>query len=709
MFTDTTPIAKAFPPVTADQWRAVVEADLKGAPFEKKLITHTYEGIDVKPLYSMADWPGQSDPSGFAGLFPRTRGGLPLGTLTCGWDIRQERAEPDPASLNERLLDDLAHGVTSVLLRLDVAGRRGLDPDTPEAGALSATDGAMLATLDDFERVFNGVHVEMIGIALEAGASALAAGAMIAALFQHRGLTLQKAWFAFNADPLAVLARDGVLPGSLDDFYTDLADLARWSRASCPRATTVRVGTAPYHHAGATAAQDLAFSMATGVEYLRELTARGLSLEDACSQLLFSYAVGCNFFLAASKLRAARRLWSRVVEASGGTDEAQRMRLHVRTSKRVLTTRDPWVNMLRNTSCCFAAGLAHADSVTTPPHDAALGHPSPLAARIARNTQIILQEETHLHRVVDPAGGSWFVETLTDELCDKAWPIFQEIERQGGMGECLKSGWVHEQIDSAFLPRARNIATRKDPILGVSEFANVAEQLPAPASYNIESVRAEGRLRLAEHRLSRSDSGVGTSLKGLREASGVERFLAAVEAARAGATLAEIARVRAHAEPSHLDQPIAPHAYAEPFERLREASDMFLESTGARPRVYLANVGKPAQFNARAGFSRNFFEAGGFEVIAGSGSTGVDELARAFAESGAPIAVICSTDQLYEEHVPVLAGKLHQSGARRVVLAGFPGANEQPYRDAGVDRFIYIKCDVVSTLTELLRDEGVLP
>ncbi|MEM1167085.1 MAG: methylmalonyl-CoA mutase family protein [Planctomycetota bacterium] len=700
MLSETLAVAEEFPPVPYDEWRALVDRDLKGAPFEKKLVTHTYEGIEIRPLYTGDDSAGP-DAAGLPGLFPRTRAALPLGNFTCGWDIRQERAEADPAVFNERLLDDLHHGVTSALVRFDAAARRGMDATDRAAAPLCGVDGSMLYSLEELHRAFAGVHLNMIGIALEAGASFLPASALLIALWKRRGVELSSAWGAFNADPLAVLARDGRVPMSLDRAFAQMSELATYAHEYLPRCTSVRVGSAPLHHAGANAAQDLAFSMATGVEYLRRLTGAGLSLPAASNQLLFSYAVGCNFFLAASKLRAGRRLWSRIIEAAGGEADAHRMRLHVRTSRRVITARDPWVNMLRNTVCAFAAGVAQADSITTVPYDAAIGPPSEQAARIARNTQIILQEESHLHRVVDPAGGCWFVESLTDELCEKAWTIFQEIERQGGMAEALTRGWVAEQIDSAFTPRAKNIATRKDAITGVSEFPHLGEQRIEPEKPNLEVLR--------EAAAARASHACADELMTLRSAESVARVDLAIAAAKAGATIGSLAEAlgRGHAE--ELDAPISPHPYAEPFEELREASDRHLALTGVRPRVFLATVGSAAEHTARATFSRNFFEAGGFEVLGSERDyETADGASDAFAQSAAGIAVICSSDPVYETAVPELAPALHNAGARSVVLAGFPGAKKDEYERAGVDRFIYIKCDVLAVLRELLAEEGVL-
>jgi methylmalonyl-CoA mutase len=376
------------------------------------------------------------------------------------------------------------------------------------------------------------------------------------------------------------------------------------------------------------------------------------------------------------------------------------MRIHAKTSKRVLTQRDPYVNMLRNTVAVFAAGVGGAEAITSVPFDCASGLPDDFSRRIARNTVLILQEEAHLNRVIDQPGGGWFLESLTDEVADKAWDIFQEVERQGGMLDVIQSGWIAEQIDSAFAPRARDIAQRKEGITGVSEFPDVAEERvvhPSP-DYAALSKAASERTVAA-----RCESEALASL-----AASDDKTAAAVAAASQGASIGQLGRALGfHAEPTMIP-PLAPHGFAEPFEELRDASDAWQEEHGSRPRVFLANMGPVSHHTARATYSKNFFEAGGFEVISNDGFSDAAAAASAFADSGATIAVICSSDKLYPEVVPELAPKLNETGARSVILAGNPGANESQWREAGVDRFIFIKCDVLATLRDLLREEGVL-
>ena len=689
-----------FPPVSYEEWRALAEASLNGGSFEQKLVSHTYEGIDVQPVYTQKDRPADAAPDGFPGLPPHVRGSRPLGSVLTGWDLRQEHAHPDLQIANQAILDDLQGGVTSLLLRLDLSARNGRDPDSADAAELAGRDGMMVYHVDDFDAALNDVHLHMVSVTLEAGAAFLPAAAALVALWRRRNVPSDKVRGAFNADPLAVLARDGQLPVSPAAALKQMADLATWTAKNYPQVTAVRVGTAAYHHAGATSAQDIAFGMATAVEYLRAMTAAGLDVDTAARQILFSISLGTHHFLAIAKLRAARRLWTRVVEACGGSPAAGAMRIHARTSKRVLTQRDPYVNLLRNTVAVFAAGIGGAEIITSVPFDAAIGLPDTFSRRVARNTVLVLQEEAHLHRVTDPPGGSWYLDSLTDQVADKAWEIFQQVERQGGMLEVIRSGWVAEQIDSAFAPRAKDIARRKEGITGVSEFPDIGEERVTHPAPDRLALRAAAAKRVANARSQCTAPAEFASTGGQTEF--------AVDAASNKASIGQIAEALGfHTEPTTIS-PLAPHSFAEPFEELRDASDAWQEKQGNRPRVFLANMGPVTHHTARASFSKNFFEAGGFEVIGNNGFQNAEDATAAFAQSGATIAVICSSDKLYPDFIPQVVPKLKAAGARSVVVAGYPGANESEWRTAGVDRFIFIKCDVLATLRDMLREEGVL-
>lgn len=687
-----------FPPVSYDEWRAMVEEALKGAPFERKLVTHTYEGIDVQPIYSRRDQLAGDDPLGFPGCAPFVRGSEPLGAEPSEWDLRQEHAHPDLTVTNRAILDDLEGGATSLLLQLDAAACCGFDPDQDGAAELAGREGLMTHTVDDLDAALADVDLSIAAVSLDAGAAFLPAAATLAGLWRRRDISPRDVRGAFNADPLAALARSGQLPVSTAAALASLAELAKWTADNLPHVTAVGVDTSPYHDAGATAAQDIAFSLATAVEYLRAMTNAQLDVDAAARQILFRVGLGTHHFLAIAKLRAARRAWSRVIEACGGSAGSGAMQIHARTANRVLTQRDPYVNLLRNTVAVFAAGVGGANAITSVPFDTITGLPGNFSRRVARNTALVLQEEAHLHRVIDPGGGSWFLDQLTEQLADKAWEIFQEIERQGGMLAALQSGAVAEQIDAAYAPRAKDIARRKEGITGVSEFPDITEQRVIHPPPDPADLLGAARARIENAR--KTDE----TFSGL--AAGTA---AMIEAAANGATIGQMARALGfHDEPTEAIAPLEPRSFAEPFEELRDASDAWQAAHGQRPRVFLANMGPVAHHTARATYSKNFFEAGGFEIIGSDGFADAGAAAAALSESGARIAVICSSDKLYAEIVPDTAAKLKKAGARSVVLAGYPGDNEQAWRAAGVDRFIFMKCNVLETLRELLREEGVL-
>jgi methylmalonyl-CoA mutase len=709
-------LASDFPPVTYAEWRKAVEAELKGAPFDKKLVARTYEGIDIQPLYTAEGWDPAGDPSGFPGFIPLTRGSRSLGHAAAGWDVRQEHLHPDPAEANRAILEDLGHGVSSVRLRLDAASCAGLDADVPGSAGLCGQDGVMVSTPGDLDCVLDGVRLDIAPVSIDAGGAFLPAAALLVALLEQRGVDPAAVRCAFNADPLGALMRDGRLGVPLPTSLAQMVDLAAWVAARYPNATAVEVDTGPYHHAGASSTQDLALAVGTALEYLRAMTRAGLDVNTAARQITFGVSVGCQFFRAIAKLRALRTVWAKAVVECGGSEEAARAaRVHSRTSRRVLTSFDPWVNLLRNTVCCFAGAAGGADSITTAPLDAALGLSDEFSRRLARNTQIILQEESHLNRVVDPAGGSYLIETLTGQLAEKAWNLLRQVEERGGMIQAAVSGWVTDQIETVEASRRKDLATRRQVVTGVSEHPDPREERLSRPKPDPVKLRAEASARLAVWRRDhRCDDALADLARAAGDPSGAIGSLTeeAVRAARAGATVGQISAALASgaagAEPARA-RPMAVRTYSAAYEGLRAACDAFAAKTGRRPKVFLANMGTPTDFIARSTYALNFFQAGGFDAANNDGFTEPKDATDAFARSGASVAVVCSTDKAYETVIAALAPKLKAAGARTVILAGNPGANEAAFRAAGVDRFIFIRCDVLGTLRELLREEGVLP
>jgi methylmalonyl-CoA mutase len=426
-----------------------------------------------------------------------------------------------------------------------------------------------------------------------------------------------------NLGASAVLGADGV-------------ELALRCAADHPGLRAVTVDATPYHDAGGSDAEELACSIARGVAELRALTGGGLSVAQALGQLEFRYAATADQFATIAKLRAARRLWARVAEVCGAP-EAGGQRQHAVTSSAMMTSRDPWVNMLRTTVACFAAGVGGAEAVTVQPFDACLGLPDAFSRRIARNTQSLLLEESGLGRVIDPAGGSWYVERRTADLAEAAWAFFQEIEAAGGI--VAATGPVSERIAATRARRDDDIAHRRLPITGVSEYPDVGEK---PVR------RREG---------------------GPSQAGGT--------AGADGSPGGELPKVR----------------YAEPFERLRDLADARPE----RPTVFLATIGPLSDHTARATFAANLFQAGGLATETAGPGTDPEQIATAFAVSGATVACLCSSDKLYAQHATAVATALRRAGARKVWLAG-------KGRYEGVDGNLHAGCDALAVLRETFDD-----
>ena len=580
-----------FPAASREQWRELVDAVLSktGADFDS-LITQTYDGFALQPLYTADDALGSS---------------YALAPVKQGWDVRQRHAVPDPVAL----MNDLEGGVTSLWLAVPASS---------------------------LERLLDGVYLDLAPIVLDGDPDA--------------ARTMLRIY-----DQAPVLAAD--VRGNLALVPSaETLPVIRNAVARFPGLRTVVVDALPFHDAGGSDSEELGAALALAVSYLRALTSAGLSDEQAFAQLEFRYAASADQFMTIAKLRAARRLWARVCEVSG-VDVPQVQ--HAVTSSAMMTRRDPWVNMLRTTIATLAAGLGGADSVTVQPFDAAIGVPDEFARRIARNTQNLLLEESHLGEVIDPAAGSWYVEKLTDELAVAAWAWFQEIERAGGLPSA--SGLVVSRIAETWARRSARLADRSDPITGVSEFPNLTERPvvrePHPASPH-----------------AGSPHGIDTDSQAPRGDSPPTPIISS------GSDSFGLPRVR----------------YAQAFEELRDLADAQPE----RPQVFLATLGPVAAHTARATFAANLFNAGGFATPNAGPTKTADEVAERFQASKARIAVLCGSDSSYAELAVETVEALRKAGATRVLLAGGK-------TDADVDGFVFMGCPALEILNNTYDFLGV--
>ncbi|MFD7199290.1 methylmalonyl-CoA mutase family protein [Streptomyces sp. NPDC059893] len=462
-------LAAEFPDATYEQWQHLVSGVLRksgkevsSSAAEDALSTALEDGLRARPLYTARD---DAPPTGLPGFAPFVRGGRAEGNSVGGWDVRQRHTAADPAAV----LADLENGVTSLWLTVGSSGM-----------PVSALPGAL-----------DGVYLDLAPIVLDAGAEADAAARELLRLYEESGIAPDAARGNLGADPLGHEARTGLRYDG-----APVTELAALCAGQYPGLRALTVDALPYHEAGGSAAQELGCALATGVAYLRELTEAGLGTQQALYQLEFRFAATADQFLTVAKLRAARRLWARVAEVCGASQAGAQVQ-HAVTSPVMMTRRDPWVNMLRTTVATLAAGVGGADSVTVLPFDSAIGVPDGFARRIARNTSTILIEESHLSRVIDPAGGSWYVERLTDELANAAWEFFRTVEREGGQAAALRSGLVRERLAETWAARSVRLAARREPITGVSEFPYLGEKpvervrVEAPPSGGLPRVRRD--------------------------------------------------------------------------------------------------------------------------------------------------------------------------------------------------------------------------
>jgi methylmalonyl-CoA mutase len=610
--TDDLRFAADFPKASYDDWRKLVDGVLKGAPFEK-LVGKTLDGLKIDPIY------------------PRAKGATPIGGRASAqpWQVMQRIDYPDAAKANALAVHELENGATG--LEIEFAGGAG-------ARGFGVAD-ASPATL---KRLFDGVVFDAgISIALNPVLGRDNAGTNLADLIESQRVDPAKVDLRINYQALSTIAVRGSAAAAWPEMEKPFAKVVSDLIGRGFKGPLVLACGRPVHDAGGSEGQELAFALALALAYLRTLEAGGVALDTARAAISFRLCADADQFLTIAKFRALRLLWARVETACGLTPRP--VFIAAETAWRMLTQRDPYVNMLRATMATFSAGLAGANAVTVLPHTLALGLPDAFARRVARNTQLILLEESNLAKVSDPAAGSGGIESLTQELCETAWSLFQEIETCGGVFAALQQGQIQGKVAATRREREAHIARRKDVLTGASEFPNLHE-----ARVAVEDVKPA----------------------------------AAIPAGKAGVKF----------------DPLEAMRLAEPFERLRERSDQILKTRGKRPRVFLANLGTPADFTARASFAKSFFETGGIEAIASEGSSDPAALAAACKSSGAELACLCSSDKVYDQHAIAAAQALQNAGAKHIYLAGRPGDQEAGLCKAGVTDFIFAGGDALATL-----------
>lgn len=694
-----------FIPPTYEEWKAACVALLKGAPFEKKMYTKTYEGITFDPMYFRKDTEDILPKASFPGMGDFLRGAKPNGYIQKPWGIAQVCDETLPGENNELLKEEIKKGSTIYHIRLD----KGTLSNKPLNQVEKIGDeGTSLSTLDDVYMLLDGLDLEKYPIMLYGGASVLPLFSMIVAAVSSDGRSVSKLKGIVGADPLGELVANGESLAPLAQLYDEMATVAKWATNNTPNLRTVFVRSDVYSRGGANDVQEVASVLATAVTYLRVMMDRGLTIDEAAGQISFGLSMGANFFLQIAKLRALRPIWANIIKAFGGSEEAQRIHVHGRPALFFKTVYDPYVNMLRNTTEIFSGVVGGIDSYENAPFDEPIRKGDAFSRRIARNVQIMLQEEFGLLQPIDPAGGSWAVETLTKQIKEKIWAEFQRIEAAGGIIAELQSGSMQEKIGEVLKARFKAADLRRDRIVGNNMYPNMTEELLDTREEDQKELR-KAREDMIHAYLSDIDEvykkeklAVFKSYRGVMEA---------VEAIKGGATLGEIRGALQQAGENEKVTPILPHRWSERFEALRKRTEDYKAAhDGDNVTVFLANMGPIPQHKARADFTTGFLQVGAFKVLTNNGFKTTEEAAAAAKESGADVCVICSTDATYPEIVPELAPKLKEALPKATIyLAGAAPKDLEPvYREAGVDDFISVRANCYQILDYLQQKKGMV-
>lgn len=695
-------LKKDFPEVSYDEWKKVVEKDLKGQPFDKKLITKTYEGINLSPIYNKENIENISFKESKPGFVNFARGTKTSGYLNDIWNLHQEIPCVKPSEFNEALSEALDRGQNSIVISPNKITISNL-PVSEHYSHTEDSYGLSVFTAEDFETAFKNIDLTAFPVYINAGFDGIPLFSLFIAYLKKKKIDLKKISGGVMIDPYAYLIQYGSLPISLKDTFDHLAEIIKWAEKNLGEYRVIGISSMDYHNSGASAVQELAYAFSTAVDYINNLLNRGIDIDVVSSRTRFSFGIGSFYFMEIAKLRAAKILWSKIIESYGGNEVSQKIDILAVTSKYNQTVRDPYVNLLRTTTEAFSAIIGGADAIQTNPFDEVFRFTDEFSRRIARNTQIILEEESNLSRLIDPAGGSYYIESLTSELSSVVWRLFKEIQSQGGMLEALKNNIPQSETGKVHEQRIKDYAKRKSVIVGVNMYANPKEEKPEFRKQNFGKIYADlykdfisGREKIDKNKLNKSLSDFTKTDNTV--------FETAIECALNGASREDISKnIFVPGEKMKINA-LKPVRASEIFEILRDVSDEIKDKTGKTPSVFMATMGPVKQHKARADFSRGFLEVAGLNVIYKKGYSRADEAVSDAIKSGAKAIVICSTDESYSELVPQITDEVKkQSPGMLIILAGYPKEQIEKLKSSGIEEFIYMGADVYDTLNRILK------
>lgn len=632
-----------FPPVSTEEWEKVIVADLKGADYAKKLIWNTWEGVNVKPYYRAEDvkelsWLLQNLP----GEFPYARGSKKLAN---DWEVRAEIFEADVAKANASALRNLSRGATGV--SFSAVCRDG------------KIFGQNVQSQADFDALVAGIDLKKTAIHLDFSTHAKKAYSYLAAAAEKQG-ALASVKGSLVYDHIQKLAASGKSGYDKAGMRKAVAELAMEVSKKTPGVRAITVQTHAYHNAGANNIQELAIALAAGIEYMDALTEAGMSAEDAAKTIGFSFSIGSNYFFEIAKIRAFRVLWASILKDY--KVEGVAPYVHGRTSMWNATMFDPNVNMLRGTTEAMSAVIGGVDALTVVPYDAVFRTPDEFSYRIARNTQLILKSESALQKLVDPAAGSYYIESMTDTLANKALEQVKAIEAKGGIIAALVDGSLQKEIADVQAKKEKAIIARREVLLGTNQYPNLTETISGAIAL------PEGvPLKAGDHKCCCSSNGSSLEVKPLN--------------IRRGADI---------------------------FEKMRFKTEAFAKKNGSAPKVFLWTAGSLAMRLARATFIKNFYGCAGFQSIDTNGIKTAEEGIALAQKHNPDFIVLCSKDEEYLDIANAVVGPIKKAFPKAtVVIAGYPEEQLDALKAAGVDEFVHVRTNVVEYLTAVQAKLGV--
>ena len=699
--------------MTSDEWRELAGKELRGSDPDS-LTWHTPEGIAVEPLYTAEDLSGLETVGGFPGVDPFVRGVRATMYTNRPWTIRQYAGFSTAEESNAFYRQNLAAGQMGLSVAFDLATHRGYDSDHPRVVGDVGKAGVAIDSVEDMKILFDGIPLDRMSVSMTMNGAVLPvlAGYIVAA--EEQGVAPEKLDGTIQNDILKeFMVRNTYIypPAPSMRIVTDIIEYAT---KYMPKFNLISISGYHMQEAGATAVQELGFTLADGQEYVRSAKARGLDVDDFAPRLSFFFGIGMNFFMEVAKLRAARLLWARIMKLEGAKQpKSMMLRTHCQTSGVSLTEQDPYNNVVRTAYEALAAVLGGTQSLHTNSFDEAIALPTEFSARIARNTQLILAEETGVTHVVDPLGGSYYVEALTQQLADDAWALIEEVDKLGGMTKAVESGMPKLRIEEAAARRQAAVDRGDETIVGVNKYRLENERPIDAREIDNTEVRRQQIARLERVKAERDESRVRAALDALTKgAAGDGNLLElSVEATRARATVGEISSAMEEVFGRHRAvirsiSGVYASAYKEDeeFQRIRKEVDEFADAEGRRPRILVAKLGQDGHDRGAKVIASAFADLG-FDVDIGPLFQTPEEAARDAVENDVHVVGVSSQAAGHMTLVPQLVEALKAQGARDVVVVVggvIPAGDYEFLHNAGVSAVFGPGSNIPRAASEIL-------